>query len=384
MQGAVTYSLNPRNNGSQEYYNIVRQLTDEVVKVSPRYLSQAVSEFRQHLTHNNIEQLRSNEEYMLELLSFGLLWKSYGGYAMSASFAPFSTLSKMAEWRKKHRKFKPSIDIARGVMVTLFLMPPGADCKTDKLPTLAQTDKFFRWLTATGEFREQALRFVKWRGYWDTMEPLRWEKGRDSLFALVDWFIVRSQAVLGDFTRNVDTFLEQSGSRYMFREDRVQCMRSKSEYHLNMVGAEIMNRAFRDDFLKTPQKALLLPGCMRGTYDVGCKGVRVAEGLKCAGCSVGCNVGKLKELGKIYNFDTYIIPHASDLSLWSPKPGVPERGVIAVACVTTLIEGGWELKRYGVSAQCVLLDFSGCKKHWHKKGLPTFINYQELKRILAD
>ncbi|MEJ2636983.1 MAG: DUF116 domain-containing protein, partial [Calditrichia bacterium] len=77
----------------------------------------------------------------------------------------------------------------------------------------------------------------------------------------------------------------------------------------------------------------------------------------------------------------YIIPHASDLSLWSPRPGRPRRGVIASACVTTLVEGGWELKRYGVPAQCVLLDYSGCKKHWHCEGFPTALNVRELKRI---
>jgi hypothetical protein len=88
-------------------------------------------------------------------------------------------------------------------------------------------------------------------------------------------------------------------------------------------------------------------------------------------------------MGKKHNFDVYIIPHASDLSLWSPKEGSPKRGVIASACVTTLVEGGWELKRYDVPAQCVLLDYSGCKKHWCRQNnhLPTMFNVRELKRI---
>jgi hypothetical protein len=56
--------------------------------------------------------------------------------------------------------------------------------------------------------------------------------------------------------------------------------------------------------------------------------------------------------------------------------------VIAAACVTTLVEGGWELKRYDVPAQCVLLDYSGCKKHWHSVGIETALNVRELNRIL--
>jgi hypothetical protein len=91
-------------------------------------------------------------------------------------------------------------------------------------------------------------------------------------------------------------------------------------------------------------------------------------------------------MGKKQNFDVYIIPHASDLSLWSPRPDRPKRGVIATACVTTLVEGGWELKRYDVPAQCVLLDYSGCKKHWDCKGngIPTMLNVRELKRIISQ
>ena len=86
--------------------------------------------------------------------------------------------------------------------------------------------------------------------------------------------------------------------------------------------------------------------------------------------------------GKVKEFTNEVIAHASDLSLWSPKAGMESRGVIASACVTTLVEGGWELKRYDVPAQCVLLDYSGCKKHWHCEGISTELNIRELKRII--
>ncbi len=104
----------------------------------------------------------------------------------------------------------------------------------------------------------------------------------------------------------------------------------------------------------------------------------------CSDCLPGCRVNKLRKEGKrrtgSESFDVYIIPHASDLSLWSPKPGEPVRSVVASACVTTLVEGGWELKRYNVPAQCVLLDYCGCSKHWSEKGITTSFNMDELRR----
>lgn len=50
-----------------------------------------------------------------------------------------------------------------------------------------------------------------------------------------------------------------------------------------------------------------------------------------------------------------VIPHSSDLSLWGRKTGEPENGVVGVACLSVLVQGGWELKRHGGAAQCVLL-----------------------------
>ena len=288
----------------------------------------------------------------------------------------------MAEWRKKHQRIKPLIDITRGIFMTLFMLPDKSKKNFIAVPTLEQVDHVCKWFEATGEFREQALRCIRWRAFWQTKnqeEVLR-------IFAVINeftqWFEERSEHVPGRYTVNVENFLHKSQSGYRWREDRIQCTRSRLEYHLNMVGSELMNRVFRDEFKKTGAKVVLVPGCMRGKSAEECEAVRTKEGLICQGCLPKCSVNQLNMMGEKHNFSVYIIPHASDLSLWSPKKDRPLRGVIASACVTTLVEGDWELKRYNVPAQCVLLDYCGCKKHWHKHGIPTRFNMSEFKRIL--
>jgi hypothetical protein len=128
----------------------------------------------------------------------------------------------------------------------------------------------------------------------------------------------------------------------------------------------------------------LLPGCMRARSKEKCEAIKEKKGLKCIGCEPKCRVNAIRMLGLKEDFEVYVIPHASDLSLWSPKDGQIKKGIVASACVTTLVEGGWELKRYEVPAQCVLLDYCGCKKHWHPVGIPTKLNKHELKRILDN
>lgn len=221
MSVAVTYSLCVNRN-SNVYYQHVRKFTDEVIECAAELLMPSVKEFREHLRASGTEELRTDEEYVLELLSFGLLWKLYSGYALAVRWAPLTTLEQMAEWRKVHQRLKPAIDLIRGVLMTLFLFPSRGEKKTETHPTLQDVDRLCRWYAATGEFREQALRFIRWRAYWETMPASRWEKGTAVVFAFVDWFIIRSEEALGVYTENVEGFLEQSKDRYRWREDRVQ------------------------------------------------------------------------------------------------------------------------------------------------------------------
>jgi hypothetical protein len=379
----ITYSIKNELKNSQLYYQEVRTFTEIVIAKSVDSLMPIANEYMEYIQLYKLEPLREMEEYILELLSFGVLWKVYAAKALQVKRAPFVTMSQMGEWRKKHQWTKPAIDFVRGIFLTMFLLPRKVEVQRTNIPTLEQVDHVCKWFEATGEFREQALRFIRWRAFWGTKKPEELTKIFSKIRAFTKWFEESSEIVLGKYTGNVDNFIQHSQQHYQWREDQISCMRNRLEYHLNMVGAELMNQAFKTEFDASQIKAVLVPGCMRENPNDECKAVRVKEGLICQGCVSSCHVNQLREMGKKNNFDVYIIPHASDLSLWSPKKDQPKRGVVASACVTTLVEGGWELKRYDVPAQCVLLDFCGCKKHWHKKGFPTELNIRELKRILS-
>jgi hypothetical protein len=50
--------------------------------------------------------------------------------------------------------------------------------------------------------------------------------------------------------------------------------------------------------------------------------------------------------------------------------------------VPALIGGGLELRGNNVAAQCVFLDFPGCRNHWTEEGVPTDLNFEQLRRVL--
>ncbi len=378
----ITYSLKRDCENSDAYYSHIRAFTATVLERGAIFLP-LISEFKDWLTKRDVEKPRENEEYLLELLSFGILWQTYGHIALRVRLAPFRIMAALAEWRKKHPGLKPYIDALRGILVTIFLFPVRESKQIPAPPpTMKQLRHVYKWFMATGEFREQALRFINWQRFWSekpSAEVLSIFTGIES-FTL--WFRDIAAAELGPYTANVQEFLQKAHNNYRWKEDRIQCMRRESEYHLNMVGAEMMNRSLCTEFKLTAGKAVLLPGCMRKLPANECKAVRVPGGLKCTGCTTNCKVNSIRQTGKTDNYAVYVIPHASDLSQWSPAKRKESLGVVASACLTTLVEGGWELKRYNVPAQCVVLDYCGCKKHWHPEGIETEINTSELKRIL--
>ena len=254
----ITYSLKNELKNSEAYYKDVRVFTDNVLLHASGSVMPIVSEYIDYLRLYNLEEVREKEEYLLELLSFGILWQSYAEKALAVRYAPFITLARMAEWRKKHQRIKPAIDFVRGLLITFFLLPLKSKNQELKIPVLEQIDHVCKWFEATGEFREQALRFISWRAFWST-------KNSDELtniFLAINeftlWFEEQSKRRLGKYTQNVNSFLENSHKKYLWREDRISCSRARSEYHLNMVGAELMNRAFRSDFNKTKTKVVLV------------------------------------------------------------------------------------------------------------------------------
>jgi hypothetical protein len=243
-------------------------------------------------------------------------------------------------------------------------------------PDTAGFEKLIQWMQSTGEFRREADRLSEW---------LRFFRQEDEAFAFIsickarefaNRFKSESNEWLGKYTRNVEPFTRQVATNRHFREDKISVHRQKVEYHLNMLGAFIYNRALKEDFNKIRRKIVLLPACMKANASQACKAKKAGMGEHCMGCSTQCQINQITQLGKKHHFSVEIVKHSSDISL--TKQAIPEGcGLIGVACVSTVVAGGLELMHNSIAAQCVLLDHCGCR-HWCDKTIPTSLNLNEL------
>jgi uncharacterized protein len=376
------YSLKMLEHSSDSYYKEIREFTNEVVDRSMGSISSLINAYKTYLIEEQNEQELEYEEYLLDFLSMGVFWKSYSKTALSVIYAPYDTLALMSHWRKRSQLLKPAIDFTRGVCFTLLMLPKISVNGEYQYPKKHTFNQFLKWLAATGEYNEQILRLRKFEIFITSLTSGEAGYIFKEIIDFADWFEQVSLDNLGKFTQNVDEFLGTCHEKFRWREDRIQCSAPRLEYHYNMLGAELMNRAFRREFNQTQETVILLPGCMRRHHNERCKASPKAKGHICRGCEKNCEVNQLRKLGLEQNFKCYIIPHSSDLSQWATSDNDQKLGVIASACVTSLVEGGLELRRYGVPAQCVLLDYSGCQKHWHPEGVTTELNLNEMTRIL--
>lgn len=373
----VTYSLKSNQKNSNEYYEDVRVFTDEVLEEFRDSSSSIISEFTHYIAENEIDRLRTDEEYIFEFLMLGIFWRLYASRASRLDENPRKLLQDFAYERQKNQPAKETIDLIRGLLMTPFLLP-----KEENIPYLCKLDinsinKLLGYLKAAGDFREEVKRLEMWKDFLSTKKQHEVSKYLLDATEFSKWFEYRSKMALGKYTSNINQFLKEKSQDHLFKEDIIFCSRREVEYHMNMVGAEIMNRAFKNKFNERPKKALLLPGCMRRSQKF-CRAEETKLGLKCAGCIKNCNVNQLTDMGNEYGFEVYIISHESSAFSKSSKEDRKELAIVGVACISNLIAGGWKADSLGIPAQCVLLDEASCQNHWDRKGIPTNINANHL------
>lgn len=374
----VTYDLKIDHDNSDRFYRDISLFTDEVISAVFSYSQEIIDDYMHYINKTEYEKLRGKKEYLLEFLILGILWNNYADNSGVLKDAHEHMLTGLVNLRKKGGTIKVFSDYLRGIFSTIFLMKKSREKMKYSIKNLC---RLLDWLSASGEFDQEVERLIGWQSYLNTKSEVYILKVIKEAAQIAAWFQRRSLVVIGKYTEHIENFLLYENKEYAFREDYIFCGRKRNEYHLNMVGSEILNREYREQFIKAGRKLLLIPACMRVKQDSSCRAVKTDEGYCCMKCSGTCRVSELTSMGEKYNFKVLIIPHESD-AFRNRRGDEEETGIIGVACVLNLISGGWKARKLGFAPQCVLLDYCGCKKHWHKNGFPTEINISRLFKIL--
>lgn len=376
------YQINDTQQHIESFYEDIAHTTDLILSGAKDNFRKSVKRYQSYIINFQLEKPRSFDEYLLEIIMIGILWLRYENEAINTPTSTTKFLYKLYLLRKYNPDIKSSIDKLRGRMISSILYP---DNKTGKLEfTYVSFQRLVNWLNASGELFEETKRINGWLQYASSLEPDVLHDLLEETYRFAIWFEKVCKSKLGGYTINVSPFVEKAKSTYKNREDYGLATRKEIEYHMNMVAAEILNRALRDRFMAAKRKIVLLPTCMQIGEGKICRAIQEGTEKKCTGCNIQCNVGKASNELKKYGVDVYLIPHSSNFSKTLQRwQGVPDVALVGVACVLNLLLGGYEMIGLDIPSQCVYLNYCSCKKHWDEKGIPTSVDIKQLFRILG-
>lgn len=390
------YTLKLNGHSSDGYYQAIAAFTDAWLNATLPPLARAVEHFREVKTNQPggwVE--RSAEEICFEMLVLGVLLRQNGEQAVQMDPGSAWLLARLVE--AQDRLPLPAVEkpvkAVRGLLYGLARGETTSGASPDMLPisgAAALVARLVDWLNAQG-LNAQAERLDEWREYFTGLD----EQAAQALLArcllLAEDFEDWSEDVLGAYTQQAEAFAQHPESCGRWRYDASLVLRARVEYHLGMLGTEILTRAYRERFRAMPRKIVVIPDCLctrsrRVTSEEdgpACPAERTSLGLKCQGCTPGCKARAVTLLGEQHGFEVYILPddyRGLGLGACRKLEGV---GVVGVSCVLTNWDAGWQVNGAGVPAQGVLLDYAGCRSHWDEEGTATDVNLKKLVEMVA-
>ncbi|MFC1731307.1 DUF116 domain-containing protein [candidate division KSB1 bacterium] len=168
---------------------------------------------------------------------------------------------------------------------------------------------------------------------------------------------------------------------------------SKTEYCLDMLTVEVMNRSWREFFVNTDRKIVVLPMCLNAAK-YRCESEYIEEiGLHyCASCAKKCAVQAITQAWHGKNgIEVY-----TTVSMTSGQPDqefevVFEKlmkknasaGVLGVACLVELVLGMKKAIDAGIPAQGVPLSYNSCARWTGGELITTDVHLEKINEILT-
>lgn len=384
MNKAITYDLKLTEENSNNYYNEIGTYADFVHEFIERNYAWIISQYHSFIINKTYEKEKSRGEYCIELLMLGLCWSKYSGASHNTSRIALSVLDLLNGKKKIRLPFPEKFEKLRGFILGSFVVPHINEAHKSYEHNLNNFHKLLYWLESTGEFTEEVSKLKSWSTFFTSINDWKVDFIISSSVAIYDWFTISSHITLNKYTENLQEFLRKHPYKYKYRSDVIFTGKDETEYHLNMVSTEIINKAMQPAFEKSLKRTLLIPDCIKIDSD-RCAFITGTDTNCCNECNLNCSISHLVKFGLENDFNVEIIKHSQNFSqLYSKLNSNHDNGYIVAACLLNMAPTAFALRNLDINAQCISLDYCGCKLHWDEKGIPTDLNAEHLFKFLNN
>lgn len=372
----ITYSLRPNSANSDDYYTTIAAFADRWLLEAAGQVGKLVADF-QAFCRTTGRVARSDEECAFEALALGVTLREHGAEAaaMPGWLAWALGTLQSAEDRVPGAagRLKGAREYVSGLAPERVMEPAQA----------GNLDRLVSWLRAQNQ-PVQANRFAQWLEFFHTIGAERERQAVADLLALAESFARDSVEALGMYTAGVDAYIAKNAARRKKRDDAAFVLRSRVEYHLGMLGTEVLNRVNQARFHEMPKKIVLLPVCIRTQPAAECESVETLLGQRCRDCTPACLGQQILKAARKAGVEVYLLSHERG-NIHAEAERVGQRvGLVCVSCALTNWTSLWEAAELGVPVHGVLLDYASCQTHWDDTGFPTEVNMKRLKEVCSD
>lgn len=377
MPKIITYSLLADEATSDCYYTAIADLADQWVPSTSRAFTDILSDYRTYQRLAGLPE-RADMEYLFELLVLGVMLREHGGAAERFPLLIARLMRQLIALAGRYPRLEQRVKRLRGWLAWLGRQLSRGDRRCGR-----DVARLLEWMRAHG-LASRADRLETWRQYLAQQSSSAQQIFLARLHTLADEFERLTQKVLGKYTDRVYAFIATAAPQYARRYDMDMLTRTPLEYHLGMLGTELLNRVNRERFAATKQRVVIVPPCMRAQPDDVCRATATPLGAKCQHCTTTCQVHVLTQMGRQDGFEVRMIPDQMARISSEASQSSGGLGLVGVSCALTNWSGGWDTDALGIPAQGVLLDYVGCIYHWDEQGIPTAVNAEQLRRIAAQ
>lgn len=154
------------------------------------------------------------------------------------------------------------------------------------------------------------------------------------------------------------------------------------QYYLYMIEIALVNRIYKDEFIKCERKIALLPHCLR---DLSRKCMSEPSGMDyiCKACSKNCYVNSASKILKDFDIEPYIWLTASQRKLFKKETeNRTSLGVLGIACIPELVQGMRMCIKKNLPVVGIPLDANRCAR-WMGEFHPNTVNLQKLRELIS-
>ena len=356
-----------------KYRSVIKAVSKEVMEIVSSWGNHYIDDFMEYIKDNQIEELRSKEEYSLEFMLIGILTLEYVDNARAFKNISSITFKFLNKLRGKRPGSKNKFDNIRGWLSenVLFKSNNEGDEYSSK-----DFKELVRWLDATSQFEEEVLRLENWKSFFKSEDVHYANHIIERSIEMALFLNEIGNKYLKTYAEDVEQSITNKYSNIQNKESNVYCLKGIIQIYYNMVSIQILNDVYDKRYTDCQEKNVIVPTILRESKKKCCS-LRTNNGYKCKNCSTRCSVNKLHKLGEEKGFRVYSIDGANDII---GQVGVAGNGtgILSINSVLNIMSLEWKAIRLGYSPKALPIELCSASDNYGKGYIKSAIDWENI------